>query len=119
MNVGKGTKVAYAFLRLCAECDVEITLMRKAWVDNGGTGTQQNPNYVMLGRVFRGVKVVVLGRRNIVVFGSMVIAESRFVCVSVGRVKVRGVYARCGDINKHTLLNFWWILHGSTDFWPA
>ena len=97
MNVGKGTKAAHAFLRRCAESDVGIAFMGEAWVDDGGTGTQQHPDYVMLGRVFVGVKVVVLVRRDVVGQCKLLAAESRFVCVSIGGIRVGGVYGKCGE----------------------
>lgn len=59
-------------------------------------GSPQHPDYVLLGRIFKGVRVVAMARCDLVGLCWLVTAESRFVCVEVGGVRIGGVYGKCG-----------------------
>ena len=96
MNVGRGCVAAYVFLESCAWKEVDICFVGECWVARDGNGTQSHPDYVMLGSVRRGTKLVVFIRKGLVDGVSLVAATARAVVVEVGGCRVGGVYGKCG-----------------------
>ena len=88
--------VAHVFLESCARKEVDICFVGECWVARDGNGRQSHPNYVMLGSASRGIKVVVLVKRDLVDGVSLVAATARVVVVEVGGCMVGGVYGKCG-----------------------
>ena len=96
MNVGRGCVGAHVFLESCARKEVDICFVGEYWITRDGNGTQSHSDYVILGNVRRGTKVVVFIRKVLVDGVSLVAATARAVVVEVGGCRVGGVYEKCG-----------------------
>ena len=96
INVGTGCVVTPVYLESCARKEVEICFVGECWVTITGWGTQSNPDYVILGSVTKGSKVVVFVKKDLLDSIELVVATARAVVVEVGGCRIGGVYGKCG-----------------------
>src|SRR4029077_1671450 len=83
-NVGGGCAAAHEFLEHCAGEGAGVVFVGEPWVDRGGSGSQSHPDFVLVGKVARGARVLGYVRRDLVDLVLVVTTESGFVCVGVG-----------------------------------